>query len=82
MPETRLVYRLRQLDKEQRTTILDTIGMGESTWFRKLNDPGTFSLDEFSAIVSYLEKLDGEDYDAFHLLTTIDLVPEGAEKRA
>lgn len=73
MNETRLVYRLRKLSQDERARFLERLPMSESTWFKRLNAPGQFTVDELQTIVQGLEQLDGADYDAFDMLQPVQL---------
>lgn len=71
--ETRLAYRIRRMSAEERTELLARLGITRSTLWRRLNKPGTFTLDDGGVISRYLEELDGESYDMLEMLRPIAL---------
>ena len=71
--ETRLAYRLRRLNAEERAELLARLGISRNTLWARLANPGTFSLDEATAIARFLEELDNESYDMLEMLRPIQL---------
>lgn len=71
--ETKLAYRLRQLMPVEREQLLELLGMGRTTFYARLNNTGTLTLDEASIVCRFLEALDGEDLDLFRMLEPVNL---------
>lgn len=71
--ESRLAYRVRMLSAMERTDLLNKLGMGRTTLFHRLNDPGKLTLDEARTITRFLEALDNEDYDIYEMLRPVEI---------
>lgn len=76
--ETRLAYRIRRLRKEEREQLCERIGIGRTTLFTRLNNPGKLTLDEASGITRFLEELDNTDYDINQLMRPVEVMPQTA----
>lgn len=61
--QTRLRIRLGQLSTTERATLMRKLAMSESTFYRKQNDPGSYTWDELIVLKAYLDKLDNADHD-------------------
>ncbi len=71
--ESKLAYRLRQLTPVEREQLLELLGMSRTTFYARLNNTGTITLDEASIVCRFLEALDGEDLDLFAMLEPVNL---------
>lgn len=71
--ETRLSYRLRKLNAEERAELLARLGIHRTTLWARLANPGSFTLDEATAIQRFLNELDNVDYDMMEMLRPIQL---------
>lgn len=71
--EPALSTRLRRLSAAEREALLTQLAMSQTTFYRRLNFPGEFTLDEAEAIRQYLEHLDGEDLDMFQMLRPVEV---------
>lgn len=69
--ESKLAYRLRQLTPVEREQLLELLGMSRTTFYARLNNTGTITLDEASIVCRFLEALDGEDLDLFRMLEPV-----------
>ena len=69
--ETRLAYRLRQLTPVEREQLLDMLGMSRTTFYARMNNPRSLTLDEASTITRFLEALEGEELDLFQMLEPV-----------
>lgn len=61
--QTKLRIRLGQLSSSERAKLMAKMNVSEATFYRKQNDPGTYTWDELVALKAFLDKLDGVDYD-------------------
>lgn len=71
--ESRLAYRIRRMTSEERSELRARLGITRNTLWRRLNEPGTFSLDDAAVIQRFLEELDNESYDLVEMLRPIAL---------
>lgn len=69
--ETRLAYRLRQLTPVEREQLLDLLGMSRTTFYARMNNPRSLTLDEAITITRFLEALEGEELDLFQMLEPV-----------
>lgn len=76
--ETRLSYRIRKLSTAHRERLLQTLNMGRTTLYTKLNQPGTLTLDQASIITRFLEDVDDCEYDITELMRPLEIIPQTA----
>ena len=66
--ETKLAYLLTRFLPEQREELCARMGITRETFYRRRNNPGSFTLDEGAVLANYLEELHGHPVDLFQLL--------------
>lgn len=72
--ETQIGYRIRKLTAEERAELCALMGISGRTLTRWANEPGRLLTgDEMEQLCSYLETLDGMDYDRTRMLEPITL---------
>jgi hypothetical protein len=75
MTESKLSYLLTRFTPEQRDELCRRLGIGTDTFYRRRNDPGTFTLDEADVLDQYLEELSGAPVDTYRLYRDVVEVP-------
>lgn len=71
--ESRLSYRLRRLTTAQRRELMQKLGLSKTTLYARMQKPGSLTLDEADTLRQYLEGIDNEAYDIYHLLREVDI---------
>jgi hypothetical protein len=83
MTESKLSYLLTRFTPEQRQELCTRLGIGTDTFYRRRNDPGTFTLDDAVILDQYLQELSGEPVDTYRLFREVVEVPSlGARVKA
>lgn len=67
MQNSKLGYLLKELNNTQRTELLSALGMSQSTFYERRNNPGRFTLDEAIILANFLERLHGRPLDVYRL---------------
>jgi hypothetical protein len=67
MKNSKLSYLLKELNNEQRGKLIEALGMSQSTFYERRNNPGKFTLDDALIISKYLERLHGRPLDVYRL---------------
>jgi uncharacterized protein (DUF2384 family) len=67
MQNSKLGYLLKELNNAQRTELLSALGMSQSTFYERRNNPGRFTLDEAIILANFLERLHGRPLDVYRL---------------
>lgn len=80
--ERKLTYLLRRLKPEQRAELCGLLGISQETFYRRCNEPGKFTLDEATALASFLEGAFEVEMDFFHLMYSNVELPTASALRA
>jgi len=64
----KLARMIRGLDSATKEILRSELGIADKTFYRRLNDPGSFTLDEAPAIKKHLDNYYGQDFDLMAML--------------
>lgn len=66
----KVVSLLQGLAPQERTKLIEALGVSRATYYRWQNAPGSIPVAEAEAIQRHLSKLHGQEYDLLELWST------------